>query len=72
MVHYKARDNNSTMTEGQRHFPDYNGLDQTLKNNSKVKDERLKSAKFPLYHLRLRLGTGDNASEVLSTVSASC
>lgn len=46
------------MTEGQKHFPNYNGLGQTLENNSQVKEERLKSAKLPLYDLRLHLGTG--------------
>lgn len=46
MVHYKARGNKSTMTKGQRHFPNYYGLGRALKNNSKVREERLKSAKF--------------------------
>lgn len=72
MVHYKARGNNSTMTKGQRHFPNYDRLGWALKNNSKVKEEKLKSAKLPLRNIRLHVGTGDNASKALSTVSASC
>lgn len=72
MVHYKARGNNSTMTKGQRHFPNDDGLGRALKDNSKVKEERLKSAKLPLHNIRLHLGTGDNLSKELSTVSASC
>lgn len=56
------------MTEGQRHFPklQWTGSDFDLKNNNKVKKQRLKSAiqlfidcktaKFPLYDLRLHLG----------------
>lgn len=72
MFHYKARDNKSTMTKGQRHFPNYDGLGGALKNNSKVRKERLKSAKFHLHNLRLHVGTGDNLSKVLRTVSAAC
>lgn len=83
MVHYRAR-GNSTVTEGQRHIPklQWNGSDLDLKNNNtKAKEERLKSAiqlfidcktaKFPLHGLRLHLETGDDASTVLSTMSAS-
>lgn len=67
---------------GQRHFQNCSGLGQTLKNNSKVKEETLKSAiqlfihrrtvKLSLYVLRLNLETGDNTSKVCSTVSALC
>lgn len=72
MVHYKARGNKSTMTKGQRHFSNYDELGEALKNNCNVREERLKSAKFHLHNLRLYVETGDNASKVLSTVSASC
>lgn len=57
----------------------YSGLDQTLifKNSNKVKEERLKSAIWQIIdcktrcNLRLHLGTGNDASQVLCTVSTS-